>query len=205
MGRFKRFCMIVFALAGLVGTGVLAVLWFAWKPAFPALAWLAEQPWFFAAETSLIIITAAGLISILVRAITAPGLRANLTLERNAGSIAITQSALQSTVKHVVEARKGMSVERVRTHIVGGREPRLSVQVRIDPGTHTNLAALGDELRSEVATALVAFTGYPVEAVRITFSGTAKGITSELTAKSQQASRAARGVHTRRTPARVAD
>ena len=50
MGKFKRFCMIVFVVAAVLGIGVLAALWFAWEPLFPAIAWLMSMPWFFVVE-----------------------------------------------------------------------------------------------------------------------------------------------------------
>ena len=37
MGKFKRFCMIVFVVAAVLGIGVLAALWFAWEPLFLSL------------------------------------------------------------------------------------------------------------------------------------------------------------------------
>lgn len=104
MGKFKRFCMIVFVVAAVLGIGVLAALWFAWEPLFPAIAWLMSMPWFFVVEAVLLGITALGLLVVLIRAITAPGKNSQLELERDNGSIAITQNAIQSTVKHVVES-----------------------------------------------------------------------------------------------------
>ena len=101
MGKFKRFCMIVFVVAAVLGIGVLAALWFAWEPLFPAIAWLMSMPWFFVVEAVLLGITALGLLVVLIRAITAPGKNSQLELERDNGSIAITQNAIQSTVKHV--------------------------------------------------------------------------------------------------------
>ena len=73
MGKFKRFCMIVFVVAAVLGIGVLAALWFAWEPLFPAIAWLMSMPWFFVVEAVLLGITALGLLVVLIRAITAPG------------------------------------------------------------------------------------------------------------------------------------
>ena len=105
MGKFKRFCMIVFVVAAVLGIGVLAALWFAWEPLFPAIAWLMSMPWFFVVEAVLLGITALGLLVVLIRAITAPGKNSQLELERDNGSIAITQNAIQSTVKHVVDRR----------------------------------------------------------------------------------------------------
>ena len=54
MGKFKRFCMIVFVVAAVLGIGVLAALWFAWEPLFPAIAWLMSMPWFFVVEAVLL-------------------------------------------------------------------------------------------------------------------------------------------------------
>ena len=117
MGKFKRFCMIVFVVAAVLGIGVLAALWFAWEPLFPAIAWLMSMPWFFVVEAVLLGITALGLLVVLIRAITAPGKNSQLELERDNGSIAITQNAIQSTVKHVVESHHGLSTDNVKVHI----------------------------------------------------------------------------------------
>ncbi|MFQ9181417.1 MAG: hypothetical protein ACLR3C_17185 [Eggerthella lenta] len=57
MGKFKRFCMIVFVVAAVLGIGVLAALWFAWEPRF-GNAWLMSTPWFFVVEAVLLGITA---------------------------------------------------------------------------------------------------------------------------------------------------
>ena len=54
MGKFKRFCMIVFVVAAVLGIGVLAALWFAWEPLFPAIAWLMAMPWFYVVEAVLL-------------------------------------------------------------------------------------------------------------------------------------------------------
>ena len=85
MGKFKRFCMIVFVVAAVLGIGVLAALWFAWEPLFPAIAWLMSMPWFFVVEAVLLGITALGLLVVLIRAITAPGKNSQLELERDNG------------------------------------------------------------------------------------------------------------------------
>ena len=124
MGKFKRFCMIVFVVAAVLGIGVLAALWFAWEPLFPAIAWLMSMPWFFVVEAVLLGITALGLLVVLIRAITAPGKNSQLELERDNGSIAITQNAIQSTVKHVVESHHGLSTDNVWARSCRTRSPR---------------------------------------------------------------------------------
>ena len=101
MGKLRRTAMIVFVVAAVLGVGVLAALWFAWEPLFPFIAWLVSMDWFFVVEAILLGITAIGLLVVLIRALTAPGKNSQLELERGNGSIAITQNAIQSTVKHV--------------------------------------------------------------------------------------------------------
>ena len=155
MGKFKRFCMIVFVVAAVLGIGVLAALWFAWEPLFPAIAWLMSMPWFFVVEAVLLGITALGLLVVLIRAITAPGKNSQLELERDNGSIAITQNAIQSTVKHVVESHHGLSTDNVKVHITNKHDPRMSIHAKIDPGRNAELGQLGAKLQDEIAMALV--------------------------------------------------
>ena len=181
MGKFKRFCMIVFVVAAVLGIGVLAALWFAWEPLFPAIAWLMSMPWFFVVEAVLLGITALGLLVVLIRAITAPGKNSQLELERDNGSIAITQNAIQSTVKHVVESHHGLSTDNVKVHITNKHDPRMSIHAKIDPGRNAELGQLGAKLQDEIAATLEAFTGYPVDSVRITFAGDADVVTPAFT------------------------
>ena len=159
MGKFKRFCMIVFVIAAVLGIGILAALWFAWEPLFPAIAWLMSMPWFYIVEAVLLGITAVGLLVVLIRAITAPGKNSQLELERDNGSIAITQNAIQSTVKHVVESHHGLSTDNVKVHITNKHDPRMSIHAKIDPGRNAELGQLGVKLQDEIAATLEAFTG----------------------------------------------
>lgn len=178
--------MIVFVVAAVLGVGVLAALWFAWEPLFPAIAWLVSMDWFFVVEAVLLGITAVGLLAVLIRALTAPGKKSQLMLERGNGSIAITQNAIQSTVKHVVEAHHGLVTDGVRVEIASSHDPRMSIHAKIDPGRNAELGQLGAKLQDEIAATLEAFTGYPVESVRITFTGDADVVTPAFTQQATQ-------------------
>lgn len=206
MGKFQRFCMIVFVIAAVLGIGILAALWFAWEPLFPAIAWLMSMPWFYVVEAVLLGITAVGLLVVLIRAITAPGKNSQLELERDNGSIAITQNAIQSTVKHVVESHHGLSTDNVKVHIENKHDPRMSIHAKIDPGRNAELGQLGAKLQDEIAATLEAFTGYPVDSVRITFAGDADVVTPAFT---QQATKYTDETHrqhrTKPVPAHVVE
>ena len=192
MGKFKRFCMIVFVVAAVLGIGVLAALWFAWEPLFPAIAWLMAMPWFYVVEAVLLGITAVGLLVVLIRALTAPGKNSQLEIERDNGSIAITQNAIQSTVKHVVEAHHGLSTDNVKVEITNKHDPRMAIHAKIDPGRNAELGELGAKLQNEISSTLEAFTGYPVDSVRSTFAGDADVVTPAFT---QQATKYSEDTH----------
>ena len=206
MGKFKRFCMIVFVVAAVLGIGVLAALWFAWEPLFPAIAWLMAMPWFYVVEAVLLGITAVGLLVVLIRALTAPGKNSQLELERDNGSIAITQNAIQSTVKHVVESHHGLSTDNVKVHITNKHDPRMSIHAKIDPGRNAELGQLGAKLQDEIAATLEAFTGYPVDSVRITFAGDADVVTPAFTQQATKYTDDTRRQHqTKPVPAHVVE
>ena len=192
MGKFKRFCMIVIVVAAVLGIGVLAAPWFAWEPLFPAIAWLMAMPWFYVVEAVLLGITAVGLLVVLIRALTAPGKNSQLEIERDNGSIAITQNAIQSTVKHVVEAHHGLSTDNVKVEITNKHDPRMAIHAKIDPGRNAELGELGAKLQNEISSTLEAFTGYPVDSVRITFAGDADVVTPAFT---QQATKYSEDTH----------
>ena len=192
MGKFKRFCMVVFVVAAVLGIGVLAALWFALEPLFPAIAWLMAMPWFYVVEAVLLGITAVGLLVVLIRALTAPGKNSQLEIERDNGSIAITQNAIQSTVKHVVEAHHGLSTDNVKVDITNKHDPRMAIHAKIDPGRNAELGELGAKLQNEISSTLEAFTGYPVDSVRITFAGDADVVTPAFT---QQATKYSEDTH----------
>ena len=186
MGKFKRFCMIVFVVAAVLGIGVLAALWFAWEPLFPAIAWLMSMPWFFVVEAVLLGITALGLLVVLIRA--------------------ITQNAIQSTVKHVVESHHGLSTDNVKVHITNKHDPRMSIHAKIDPGRNAELGQLGAKLQDEIAATLEAFTGYPVDSVRITFAGDADVVTPAFTQQATKYTDDTRRQHqTKPVPAHVVE
>lgn len=183
MGKFQRIVTIVFALAALLGTGVLAAAWFAWEPTLPFVTWAASMPWFFAVEAALLGITAVGLIVILMRAVASPAKKSQLTLKRENGTISFTQNAVQSTVKHVVENHRGLTASSVHAEIKGARNPQVSVRVKIDPGRSAELGTLGAQLQTEISSTLSAFTGYPTKSVDIIFTGNADVVTPAFTAK----------------------
>lgn len=181
MGKLKRLCLIVFLIAAVIGIGMLAIQWFSFDALMPTYSFFAAMPWFFTLEAVLLIIVAIGVIYLLGKALFTPGIGRNLTIVRDQGSVSITREALASTVTHVVDAHTGLSVDRVRIQILKPRNPSINVEVRVDPGTHSQLAHLGERLQQEITAALEAFSGAPVNHVKIIFSGNAEAVTPSFT------------------------
>ena len=204
MGKLKRFSMIAFVVAAVLGIGVLAALWFGWQPLLPAISWLMGMAWFYVVEAILLGITALGLIIVFIRAITAPGKGSQLELQRGGGSIAITQNAIQSTVKHVIDGHNGLTVDYIKVNITHKHSPRMAIHAKIDPGRNAELGELGAKLQDEISATLEAFTGYPVESVHITFAGDADVVTPAFTQKATEyTSDTNRQHHTQPVPASV--
>lgn len=187
MGKLRRIGMIVFVLAAVLGTGALATLWFAWEPLLPAMMWLMGMPWFYVLEAVLLAITAVGLAVILVSAIVSPSKHSQLSLAHENGSVAITQNAIQSTVKHVIDNHRGLTSDSVHVDIKGSAKPRVSIRAKVDPGRNADLEKLGATLQKEIGASVQAFTGHPVEKVDVTFSGSADVVTPQFTRQATMA------------------
>ena len=172
MGAMKRIALLVFAVATVLGVGYLAILWFAWPPVMPAATWLASQAWFFVVEAVLLGIVLVGTVVFLVWAIAAPGTSSRLRIEQNDGEIDISRDAIVSTARKAIESHRGLTAKDVRMKIVGKRDPKLRLRIKVDPGRHGMLEPLGSTLADEVTASVTSLTGYPIDKLRISFTQT---------------------------------
>lgn len=170
MGAFRRLAFFVYAFATILGVGYLALLWFSWEPLMPAAGWLAGQQWFFVFEAVLLGIVLAGTLVVLVRAIAAPPTASRLRIERDAGTVDIARDAIVSTARDAVESHRGLAVKDVHVKIVGKRDPRVRLRMKVDPGRSGMLEQLGSRLTDEVAASVNALTGHPLDSLRISFA-----------------------------------
>lgn len=170
MGAFRRLAFFVYAFATILGVGYLALLWFSWEPLMPAAGWLAGQQWFFVFEAVLLGIVLAGTLVVLVRAIAAPPTASRLRIERDAGTVDIARDAIVSTARDAVKSHRGLAVKDVHVKIVGKRDPRVRLRMKVDPGRSGMLEQLGSRLTEEVAASVNALTGHPLDSLRISFA-----------------------------------
>ncbi len=172
MRTLMRVAVAVFAIAALLGTGVLATLWFAWEPLLPFALWLASMSWFDVALLVTLCITAIGLVALIVAAIALPARHSAFALERDGGSVAISKEAIRSTATRSIESHHGLSCTGLKVAIKGNRDPRIRIRAEVDPGQHVNLTTLGQMLQSDVAASVSQLANYPVERVDVVFSRT---------------------------------
>ena len=90
--------------------------------------------------------------------------------------------------------------------IVGKRDPKLRLRIKVDPGRSGMLEQLGTTLTNEVTTAVNALTGHPLDRLRISFTkresaqaAKGAGAASVQSYQPQQPQQPARAPH----PARV--
>lgn len=171
MGKFKRFCLLVFACAGLINTLLLATIWFAWDPLMPFAAWLMLQPWFGIVEMVLLALMGIGFVAMLIYGIAAQGTKGQLSTTQENGTITITRKALETTVRRVIERHHGLNAQNITVSIRGKKDARIRIKAKVDSGAQGNLYALGDTLQREIITTVEAFSGHYVEKANITFTG----------------------------------
>lgn len=169
MSAVKRFFLILFVLASLLGIGYLVAYWLAWEPIFPTLQFLAVQPWFLIVEVVLLGIAAIGILAILFTTLALPKRSNRLIVDKDMGQVSIEREAINSTIKHAVELHHGLTIDSIKTKIVGKSDPKISAKVKINSGKVSGLSGIGSSLTDEIASSVQKLSGYPIEDLRVEF------------------------------------
>ncbi len=181
MGKLTRACLLLFIVFAILSIGVLAIPWFQWHPFNASILFLKQQSWFSLTESVLLAFTALGLLTLLGYALFSPSKKGQLEFRYGNGTITISKDAIESTVKHVVEQSRGITVSNIAVRILGSSEPRVSIRLKVNPGRNSELGKLGVQLQEEISASVCAFAGYPIHRVDITFSGDAEVVTPAFT------------------------
>ncbi|NHM16855.1 alkaline shock response membrane anchor protein AmaP [Eggerthellaceae bacterium zg-887] len=171
MGKLKRFCLIAFALALIIGVGFLAVEYVAYAPLLPYTRAIASMSWFYVLYNAVLGIIALGTVVLLAVGLFSPGRGKRLEVKRDQGSVIITRTAISSTVRHAIESHPPLKVEKTSVRIKNGRNPAISVSARVNPGSRGDLSSLGQTLQRQVSERLNVFSGARVKRVDIVFAG----------------------------------
>ncbi|NHM14963.1 alkaline shock response membrane anchor protein AmaP [Xiamenia xianingshaonis] len=171
MGKLKRFCLIAFALALIIGVGFLAVEYVAYAPLLPYTRAIVSMSWFYVLYNAVLGVIALGTVVLLAVGLFSPGRGKRLEVKRDQGSVIITRTAISSTVRHAIESHPPLKVEKTSVRIKNGRNPAISVSARVNPGSRGDLSSLGQTLQRQVSERLNVFSGARVKRVDIVFAG----------------------------------
>ena len=165
MGGFKRFCMFVFGLAGLLGVIALSLTWVGpWTSQASAL--MSVENYFYAVEVCVAIALVIMLV-VLLRAIFARSVRTIEVTTVNGGTISVSRDAIASQATHIVEADGTCSADRV--DVKAKKSGHVRVHVRVLPHESVDVVAKGAELHDELVRGLASVCGDKIDRVSLEF------------------------------------
>lgn len=165
MGGFKRFCMFVFSLAGLLSLAAFVLTWLGpWTAQASALFSLPE---YYTVVEVLLLITVVGLLILLFRSIFSRRVRTVEVTTVDDGTISVSRDAIASQATHVVEADGTCSADRV--YVSAKKRGHVRVHVRVLPHESVDVVEKGTELHEELVRGLTAVCGDKLEDVSLEF------------------------------------
>lgn len=165
MSGFKRFCKVIFALAGLFALAALALTWLGpWRDVASAL--MVVNGYWYAVQICLAI-AAVGLVITLFKGLFGRKVRTVQVATVDGGQISVTREAISSQAKHIVEEDGTCSAARVRVDA----KPRghVRVHVRVLPHETVDVVVKGAQLHEELLQGLASVCGNTVEDVSLEF------------------------------------
>lgn len=165
MSGLRRFCLIVFAIAGALCLCALALPWVG--PYQREAAALMDNPYYYMAMQGLLAITALGVVVALLRALFTPRKRKTVVIDKTGGDqITVTTAAISSQATHVIESQDRFIAEKVR---VNAGKRGVTVNVRVRPRHTVDLSAEGVRLHDSLAQGLSTICGDRVRHVNLEF------------------------------------
>lgn len=166
MNGFKRFCTIVFSLAGMLCLAALALPWIGpWQREAAGLMGLTV---YFAIVEVVFCITALGLAILFFRAIFARSNKKSIIVTSvDGGQITVSRDAIASQAAHIIEEDGTFTA--VRVDVDTRKRSKIKVHARVLPSTSVDVAARGNELHNRLATGLAAVCGNNISSISLDF------------------------------------
>ncbi|MCH3942514.1 MAG: alkaline shock response membrane anchor protein AmaP [Atopobiaceae bacterium] len=166
MGGFKRFCMVVFVICGLLALAALALPWFG--PVEKEASALLGIGWYYIAVEVLLGITFVGLVVVLINAVVAPSSADDVLVSKlDGGHITVTTDAIASQAAHIVEQSTSCSVDDVDVRTKGHGHVR--VFMKVVPYTSADVYDGGEALHARLVQGLKALCGDTFDSVSVQF------------------------------------
>lgn len=164
MNGFRRFIHIVFALSGLAALAALISPWLG--PFTQQSRDMLYTSWYFIALQVLCVITAVGLIVVLLRAIFMRDPKNIVITRMDGGQVSVSRDAVASQAAHIVEADGSCTADRVRVNPRGGR---VDVSMRVHPRSSLDVVEKGSKLHADLVNGLAAVCGDKVGNINLDF------------------------------------
>lgn len=176
MGGIKRFCLIVY---GLAGTLCLAALALPWIGPFQAEARaLMDNPTYYVGLQALVALTGAGLLFMLLRGLFTPRQSKTVVIDRTGGDqITVSTAAISSQASHVVEHDGRFTAEKVR--VAARKRGNVRVNVRVRPRSLVDVSQEGRRLHDELVTGLSTICGDKVRHINLQFVEAERSVPEE--------------------------
>jgi hypothetical protein len=165
MGFFKRLCLFVFGLAGLLALAALVLPWYGpWTQEATAL--LGTREYFVAVEV-VVAITAFGLLTCLLRSIFVRNRKTVVVAKADGDQITVSIDAIASQATHVIEEDGLFTARRVRVRAKKHGHVRLFA--RVQPASTVDVIAAAAELHDRLVSGLGVIVGDNVDKVELEF------------------------------------
>lgn len=167
MGWFKRLCLFVYGLAGILALVALALPWVG--PYTEQASSLIYVPEYFRALEVVVGITGVGCLVCLLRALFTPRNYKNIIIASDSGDqITVTRSAIASQAQHIVERDGTCEAGTVRVH--AKKRGSIRVFVRVTPRHPLDVVEKGRELQRELDEGLAKIAADKIKSVNLEFT-----------------------------------
>ncbi len=165
MGSIKRFCLIVFGLAGVLCLCVLALPWIG--PFQHQAASLMNNGFYYMFMQVVLAITLLGLLITLLRGFLTPRTSKTVVIAKDGGDqLTVSTAAISSQATHVVEEQGNLVAEKVH---VQAKRSGVDVDVRVRPRRTVDVSREGKRLHESLSEGLATICGDRVKHINIEF------------------------------------
>jgi hypothetical protein len=165
MGFFKRLCLFVFGLAGLLALAALVLPWYGpWTQEATAL--LGTREYFVAVEV-VVAITAFGLLTCLLRSIFVRNRKTVVVAKADGDQITVSIDAIASQATHVIEEDGLFRARRVTVRAAAHGHVR--VHARVQPESTVDVLLAASELHARLEEGLAVIVGDNVDKIDLEF------------------------------------
>lgn len=170
MGFFKRLCLFVFGLAGLLALTALVLPWFGpWTSEATALLGVDE---YYVAVEALVLVTALGCLICLLRSIFKRNRKTVIVAKEGGDQITVTRDAIASQATHVIEEDGAYVAKRVS--VWAKKRGHVRVAARVQPQMTVDTVAAGKDLHDRLVAGLTTVCGDNVDSVDLEFLNAAE-------------------------------